>query len=82
MEITESKSIFLDIFKSYSNYNEKILLIGLVNNTLTNDVKVMNNSFETKTFNCLDIQGNKDNICLQFLTKFNLLIRIQYFFTK
>ena len=72
--------IFLDIFKSYSNYNEKILLIGLVNNTLTNDVKVMNNSFETNTFNCLDIQGKKDNICLHFLSKFNSFNKNSIFF--
>lgn len=58
--------IFLNIFESYSKYDEKILLIGIVNNTLSNNVKIMNNSFKMNTFNSLDIKDKKDNICLYF----------------
>ena len=58
--------IFLSIFESYSKYDEKILLIGIFNNTLSDNVKIMNNSFKMNTFDSLDIKNKKDNICLHF----------------
>ena len=58
--------IFLDIFESYSKYDHKILMIGIVDYTLSDYVKFMNNSLKINTFNSLEIKDKKENIFLYF----------------
>lgn len=58
--------IFLDIFESYSKYDHKILMIGILNYTLSDNVKFMDNSLKVNTFNSLEIKDKKENIFLYF----------------